>query len=68
MAGAMAGRSSFTVYDSHVFGGRLARKLARWREQGESYEDIAFLLRTKHGVNVSSQTVRRWLRRLDNVA
>lgn len=68
MHGEMPRPSNFDLYDRHVFKGHLARKLASWREQGDSYEDIAYRLRTEHGVNVTGVTVGRWLHRLNNVA
>lgn len=38
----------------------LADELARLRNHGHSYADIAFVLRSDHDITVSAETVRQW--------
>ena len=40
--------------------GNLAAWIAGRRERGDSYNEIAFALRTEHGVAVTGETVRVW--------
>lgn len=40
--------------------GKLDTYLAERREKGDSYNEIAFTLRTDHGVSVTGETVRAW--------
>lgn len=54
-------RSPFPLIDK-ILGGNLATELARLRGEGVSYDGIARWLLTEHGVHVSSETVRRWMR------
>lgn len=55
--------STFHLYD-RIVGGDLGQRLAAWREEGETYDDIAFALRTDFDVKVSPSTVHRWCRDL----
>lgn len=38
----------------------LADELARLRDNGHSYADIAFVLRADHDIVVTAETVRQW--------
>lgn len=58
---AVAYPSTFPLAD-RAAGGRLAELIARYRGEGESFEDIAYKLRQDHGIVTSSATVRRWFR------
>lgn len=55
----MAGVSSFPLAD-RLLDGRLADLLTELRDEGESYESIAFKLRDEHDIRISMGTVRRW--------
>jgi intein-encoded DNA endonuclease-like protein len=44
-----------------LFNGQLDERLREWRGAGQSYDEIVFRLRTEHDINVSSETVRRWV-------
>lgn len=45
---------------NRALGGNLAGELARLRDEGHNYEQIARWLLTEHGVNVSRNTVQNW--------
>jgi intein-encoded DNA endonuclease-like protein len=38
----------------------LADCLAAWRHDGDTFTEIAWRLRTDHGITVSAETVRQW--------
>ena len=40
--------------------GRLPYELSRRRERGDSFVEIAFWLRSTHGIEVSYETIRQW--------
>lgn len=40
--------------------GRLAESLTAWRDEGLSFESMAFRLHAEHDIEVTSETVRRW--------
>lgn len=50
-----------------ILNGALAGWIAVRRDQGDSYNEIAFTLRTEHGIAVTGETVRVW-HLADNVA
>lgn len=56
----MARRSTFPIYD-RVLDGRLEGLLRAWRTDGLSYVEIAWKLRSEHGIEVAPETVRRWI-------
>jgi len=61
----MARTSTFLLYD-RILDGKLAPLLLRWRAEGLSNTEMAFRLREQEqDIKVDPQTVRRWLRRLD---
>lgn len=62
----MARQSNFELYDRLVFRGGLAKQLTDWRTEGHSYEEIAYRMREK-GVIVTSVTVWRWVRDMEEV-
>lgn len=65
----MARTSSFPLYDQLKFDGRLAETLTAWRDDEKlSVDEIAFRLRSDHGVVVSRSTVARWLVLADGMA
>lgn len=43
-----------------ILDGQLEDMLRSWRSEGETYAEIAFLLRTEHDVKVSTSMVLRW--------
>lgn len=43
-----------------MLSGRLPSQLAMRRDRGDTFLDIAFWLRTVHGIEVSQETVRQW--------
>ena len=55
----MANRSTFPLVD-RLITGDLAKRLADWRADGQSFESIADLIRDEAQVTVSASTVRRW--------
>lgn len=57
----MARHSTLPLYDA-LLGGELKRMLVAWRDEDPkvSYDEIAYRLRS-HDINVSSETVRRWV-------
>ena len=60
-----------TKYDlvNRVVRGRLRTELVKRRERGDSFQAIAFWLRSIHGIEVSHETVRQWyLRNQDDTA
>jgi len=59
----MARTSTFALADK-AMKGRLLKLLTDGRDAGEGYEQIARDLSLKHGLDVSSSTVRRWCIRL----
>lgn len=52
-------RSQFPLVDRLV-GGDLKERIAAWRAEGLSFNDIAIRLREEHGIAVTDETVRRW--------
>lgn len=56
--------STFPLYD-RIIGGGLWNLLCEWRDNGDSYEDISYRLRTKYDIQVTASTVYRWM--LDEV-
>jgi len=55
----MSRTSQYELAD-RLLGGTLTLKLASWRADGSSLEDIAYKLRAEHDINVSTATVYRW--------
>lgn len=43
-----------------ILDGDLAGWIARRRDNGDSYNEIAFALRTEHHITVTGETVRVW--------
>lgn len=52
-------RSQFPLADRLV-GGDLKERIAAWRAEGLSFNDIAIRLREEHSIAVTDETVRRW--------
>lgn len=59
--------SSLYLLTETKVGGDLGGKLAAWLAEGQSVEDIAYRLRSDHGVTVSVATLYRWVRDLEPV-
>lgn len=55
----MARTDTYPLVDRIVDGG-LQAFLAAARSAGESFETIAFRLRSEHDITVSAETVRKW--------
>lgn len=55
----MSSSSTFPLHD-RALDGQLPKLLRKWRKQGISYQEIAFLLRSEHDVVVNGTTVMRW--------
>jgi hypothetical protein len=53
-------RSQFPLVDRLV-GGDLEQRITAWRAEGVSFSEIAFRLREQHEINVTAETVRRWV-------
>jgi len=53
--------STFHAYNG-MSDGSLARQLAEWRDEGLPLAEMQFRLRADLSINVSVETVRRWLR------
>lgn len=64
MSDTMPRTSTFILYD-RILDGRLERLLTDLRSQGLSAPEIRDRLRDGEGVNVSPETIRRWIRALD---
>lgn len=60
----MAATDTFPLVDRLIPGG-LPKFLLEARAAGESFETIAFRLRSEHDVTVGSETVRRWFPRAE---
>lgn len=56
----MANRSTFPLVD-RLLEGTLADTLIAWDDEDVKPEEMAFRLRSEHGVRLSSSTVRRWV-------
>jgi hypothetical protein len=52
-------RSQFPLVDRLV-GGDLEQRIAAWRAEGLSFNDIAIHLREQYAIAVTAETVRRW--------
>ncbi len=50
----------FRMADNMV-GGRLAEIIVAYHAEGHSHEHISRLLWAEHGIDVSGQTLRRWV-------
>ena len=59
----MTGRAAFPLVDK-ALGGQLEAELRRLRGEKQSYESIGRWLLTEHGIEVSTEMVRRWVRAL----
>ncbi len=59
----MTGRPLFPLVDK-ALGGRLNEELARMKADGMSNEAIGRWLANEHGIEVSYEMVRRWVRDL----
>jgi transposase-like protein len=59
----MSRPTTFDLYD-RIVDGNLRSLLAGWREEGLSFDDVAYKLRD-HGISVSRSTVGRWLKSLE---
>lgn len=57
----MVPRPTTRQFADHLLGGRLDALLAQWRAEGDTLDQIVDRLRDEHGVDVSRETVRRWL-------
>lgn len=55
----MAPTDTSKLVDRLIPGG-LAAYLTEARENGQTFADIAFRLRTEHDIEVTQETVRRW--------
>lgn len=62
MCCAMAPKDTFPLAD-RALGGTLSKRLNRWHREGKSLHSISALLRDE-GVDVSTETVRRWCTRV----
>lgn len=60
----MARQSTFPLYD-RILGGQLREILTTWQAEGVSLAEMSFRLRERD-VHVAAETVRRWLRDLDD--
>jgi len=60
----MPGRDMFALYD-RLLKGTLIEVLSALKAEGLSANEIAYRIRSEHDVDVSHETVRRWLRRED---
>lgn len=59
----MPRNDSFPLVDRIVPGG-LAAYLTAAREADDSYETIAYRLRSEHDIKVSGETARKWCKRV----
>lgn len=57
---------TYHLYD-RILNGRLGPMLLRWKDEGISQDEMAFRLRAE-GVAVSRETVRRWVKDLQEEA
>lgn len=60
----MGRRDTFPLVDRLVPGGLEEFLNSRRAEPKRSHEDIAFELASEHDIKVSTETVRRWCRRV----
>ena len=51
----------------HVTDGHAADVIRRHRSAGTSYDGIALVLFTDHGITVTGRTVRNWVDEMDGV-
>jgi intein-encoded DNA endonuclease-like protein len=58
---------TFPLADRLVPGG-LTAYLAAARDAGDSYETIAYRLRSEHDITVSAETARKWCNRSESEA
>lgn len=56
----MGNRSGLYLWVDEALNGKLAEQLATWREEGLTYDQIAYELRDL-GYVISRNTVHRWL-------
>lgn len=63
-------RATAFGWADQILGGTLQEKLIEWRAQDPpvSLREITFRLRTDHDIAVSTETVRRWLQKLEEAA
>jgi intein-encoded DNA endonuclease-like protein len=54
-------RSGLFVLADRITKGQLAELLLDWRGSGWSYPEICLQLHDDYGVDISAQTVRRWV-------
>jgi len=54
-------RSRLFILADRIAGGNLAEQLTTWRAEGLSLIAISFRLHDEHSVDVSHETIRRWL-------
>ncbi len=52
--------STYPLVDQ-ILGGNLAKTLTDWREEGLTYRQMSDRLKAEHGVDISIETVRRWM-------
>lgn len=60
----MAAKNYFDVVD-RLADGRLAEQLTQWRQQGDSFNTIAVRIHDELDIDVTAETVRRWVRELE---
>ncbi|MCU4183992.1 hypothetical protein K6U06_06445 [Acidiferrimicrobium sp. IK] len=63
----MSRQGIFQILDRLV-GGDLAERLARWRDEGLSFDAMAIRLHDEHQVDVTGETIRRWVRDTEHEA
>lgn len=56
----MARSSTYPLVD-RILDGRLADLLTAWRNEGATFQDVAYRLRSEHDIKVSIATVQRWV-------
>lgn len=66
MASCMAA-DTYPLYD-RLLDGKLGDVLLGWRDEGIKNPEIAYRLRSEHEIVVSTETVRRWLHKLEKEA
>lgn len=57
---------TFPLFD-RILDGKLAELLTGWRDEGLSYLDISFKLRSEHELTVSPSTIQRWIEQGEDV-
>jgi hypothetical protein len=60
----MPATNTFPLVD-RILDGRLTQRLTEWRAEGLSFTAIALRLHDDHGIDVTHETVRRWLKGIE---